>query len=339
MWAAVISQQQISTRRGVFDVRLYRGEDGSVGAALSLGDLSGERHVLCRVHSSCFTSEALGAVDCDCVQQLDMALYAIAARGRGLVFYLLQEGRGAGLLSKARDRMVVQMSGGTIDTFAAYEQLGIHPDPRRYELVPAMCADLGIESLQLMTNNPAKISSLAKAGLSVETVPHSSEPSRYNSEYLAAKARSGHIFDAPTIEMAAPPGLAQADPQVERFGNFQRIASYDVPLGSSMGTVWLRATAYSDVEEKYERLILSHPPNAHAAPVLQVFRDRLFDRLAGQGWPSKIYQDALSRIVERRCGSILAIPDDPTWFVATTSAPSIDEDLQLLRSHAQAIGQ
>jgi 3,4-dihydroxy 2-butanone 4-phosphate synthase/GTP cyclohydrolase II len=336
MWAAVINQQQVSTRRGVFEVRLYRGEDGSVGAALWLGDPAAERHVLCRVHSSCFTSEALGAVDCDCVKQLDMALYSIAARGCGVVFYLLQEGRGAGLLSKARDRMVVQMSGGTIDTFAAYEQLGIHPDPRRYELVPAMCADLGIESLRLMTNNPAKIDSMVAAGLSVEAVPHSSEPSPYNSQYLAAKARSGHIFDAPTVEEAAPPGLDAADPQVERFGAFQRSASYDVPIGTSLGAVWFRATAYSDVDEKYERLILSLPPREGVSPVLQVFRDRLFERLAGQGYHWKQYREMLSRIGERRSGSILAIPDDPSWF-ATTSAPSIDEDLELLRSHAQAI--
>lgn len=336
MWAAVINQQQVSTRRGVFEVRLYRGEDGSVGAALWIGNLSGEKHVLCRVHSSCFTSEALGAVDCDCVQQLDMALYAIAARGHGVVFYLLQEGRGAGLLSKARDRMVVQMSGGAIDTFAAYEQLGIHPDPRRYELVPAICADLGIESLHLMTNNPAKINSLIDAGLSVEAVPHSSEPSPYNSQYLAAKARSGHIFDEPTVEEAAAPVLDEADPQVERFGGFQRSASYDVPIATTVGTMWFRATAYSDVDEKYERLILSLPPRPGVAPILQVFRDRLYERLSGQGFQAGQYREVLSRIAERRAGSILAIPDDPTWF-ATTSAPSIDEDLALLRAHAQAI--
>jgi 3,4-dihydroxy 2-butanone 4-phosphate synthase / GTP cyclohydrolase II len=336
MWAAIISEQKVSTRRGQFNARVYRGEDRSVGAALWQGNLTDESQVLCRVHSSCFTSEALGAVDCDCVEQLDMALQAIASRQCGVIFYLLQEGRGAGLLSKARDRMVVQTSGGAIDTFAAYEQLGIEPDPRRYELAAAMCADLDIGSLQLMTNNPAKISSLTDAGLSVEAIPHASAPSPYNSQYLAAKARSGHIFDAPTMDIAAPPGLEAADPQVGHFGSFLRIASYDVPIGTRGEPVWFRATAYSDAVGSHERLILSHPRRSRSAPVLQIFRDQLFERLAGGGESARQYHAAVRRIAERGTGSILAIPDDPSWL-ATTSGPTVDEELELLRSHAQVI--
>jgi 3,4-dihydroxy 2-butanone 4-phosphate synthase/GTP cyclohydrolase II len=181
MRATVISEQEILTRRGPFHTRLYRGDDGSIGAALWLGNLSSTGKVLCRVHSSCFTSEALGALDCDCVEQFDMALQAIASRQCGVIFYLLQEGRGAGLLSKARDRMVVQSSQGTIDTFAAYQQFGIEADPRHYELVPAICADLGITSLQLLTNNPAKVEDLKAAGLCVETVHLPSAVSPSNS--------------------------------------------------------------------------------------------------------------------------------------------------------------
>jgi 3,4-dihydroxy 2-butanone 4-phosphate synthase/GTP cyclohydrolase II len=336
MWAEIISEQDIATRRGVFHLRLYRGDDGSIGAALWQGSVAGEGYVLCRVHSSCFTSEALGALDCDCVEQLDMALSAIAQRGCGIVFYLLQEGRGAGLLSKAQDRMVVQTSGGTIDTFAAYEQLGILPDPRRYELVPAMCGDMNIQSLQLMTNNPAKISSLADAGLNIEAVPHASVASTYNSQYLAAKAKSGHIFDVPDVEVATPPDLDAADPQVDRFGSFLRFASYDVPIGCEGITVWFRATAYSD-DGGHERLILSHRPQTHSSPTLQVFRESLFERLSGGGPALTQYRTALKRIGERGAGSILAIPHDPTWF-ATTSAPTVDEEFELLRRHAQYIG-
>jgi 3,4-dihydroxy 2-butanone 4-phosphate synthase/GTP cyclohydrolase II len=335
MWAEIISEQDIATRRGVFNLRLYRGDDGSIGAALWQGNVAGEEHVLCRVHSSCFTSEALGALDCDCVEQLDMALSAIAQRGCGIVFYLLQEGRGAGLSRKAQDRMVVQTSGGTIDTFAAYEQLGILPDPRRYELVPAMCADLNIQSLQLMTNNPAKISSLADAGLNIEAVPHASIASTYNSQYLAAKAKSGHIFDVPDVEMATPPDLDAADPQVDRFGSFLRFASYDVPIGCQGITVWFRATAYSD-DGGHERLILSHRPQTHSSPTLQVFRESLFERLSGEGPALTQYRAALKRIAEHGSGSILSIPHDPTWF-ATTSAPTVDEEFELLRRHAQYI--
>src|SRR5690348_4330315 len=272
MTAAVIAEQGLFTRHGQFSVRLYRGDDGSIGAALWQGDLTKASRVLSRVHSSCFTSEALGALDCDCVEQLDMALAAIASRKSGVVFYLLQEGRGAGLLSKARDRMVVQSSRGAIDTFAAYEQFGIDPDPRRYELVPAMCADLGIEALQLMTNNPAKTMALTASGLVVEPFRLASPASPYNSQYLTAKARSGHIFDVPAVEMISPPaGLEAADPQVERFGCFVRIASYDVPIRVLGKAVWFRATAYSDQSGEGERLVLSYHRNFESIPILQVF--------------------------------------------------------------------
>ena len=180
------------TRWGRFNTRIYRGADGSVGVAIWQGSMAGSDPVLGRVHSSCFTSEGLGAIDCDCAEQLDMAFQAVAFRRSGIVFYLLQEGRGAGLLSKARDRMVVQMSGGAIDTFAAYRQFGLDPDPRRYELVSAICADLGIASIHLMTNNPLKVDCLKAVGLRVQAVQLASIPSRYNSEYLKAKARNGH---------------------------------------------------------------------------------------------------------------------------------------------------
>src|SRR5262245_6245024 len=218
MMAAVITEQGLSTRHGRFNARIYRGNDGSIGAALWQGKPSSGGKILSRVHSSCFTSEALGALDCDCARQLDMALDAIASRECGVIFYLLQEGRGAGLLSKARDRMVVQSSRGAIDTFAAYAQFGIDPDPRRYELVPAICADLRIDALQLMTNNPAKISRLVEAGLLVEPVQHHSAASPYNSEYLAAKARNGHVFEVPSVDTAMPPDwLKSADPRAHRI--------------------------------------------------------------------------------------------------------------------------
>ena len=190
MPAAVINEQVIATRHGEFNTRFFRDRDGSVGVALWQGSLSGSTPILGRVHSSCFTSEALGALDCDCVQQFHLALQIISSRKRGVIFYLLQEGRGAGLLSKAFDRMVVQSSQGRIDTFGAYKQMGIHPDPRQYRLVPIMCANLGVTAtLRLMTNNPAKIGRMAAAGLAVEPVRLDSMASPYNAEYLKAKVR------------------------------------------------------------------------------------------------------------------------------------------------------
>ncbi len=337
MRATVISEQEILTRRGPFHTRLYRGADGSIGAALWLGNVSGTRDVLCRLHSSCFTSEALGALDCDCVEQFDMGLQAIANRQCGVTFYLLQEGRGAGLLSKARDRMVVQSSQGTIDTFAAYEQFGIEADPRHYELVPAICADLGITSLQLLTNNPAKVENLKSAGLAVEMVHLPSASSPYNSEYLTAKARSGHAFNAPSMDNAVPPsGVEAGDPKTERFGRFVRIASYDVPIRIAGESVWFRATAYSDEVGGYERLILSYQRHFQAAPVLHTFRDHLLERLAGRGEAARHYRKALKRIVDRGTGSVLAIPDDAAWL-SRDAWSDVNGEMELLRRHAQTL--
>jgi len=337
MRTAVIDERQLGTRYGEFKARVYRDQEGSVGAALWQGNLAAADKVLCRVHSSCFTSEALGALDCDCREQLDLALQAIASRQCGVIFYLLQEGRGAGLLSKALDRMAVQTSGGTIDTFEAYEQLGIEPDPRTYRLVPAICGDLGVSSLHLMTNNPAKVGGLAFEGLQVEAVQLAATPSPYNAQYLTAKVRTGHRMDLPSVGVAlAPEELELADPQMERLGDFFRIASYDVPIGVGRQPAWFRATAYSNEAGGYERLVLTRHQSSSASPVLEIFRDGLFERLAGGSRQAQQYNAALERIVDGGSGSILAIPDDPAWF-AKTPGPSLDQDMELLRRHDQAL--
>ncbi len=337
MRTAVLDERLLTTRYGTFNSRVYKDHEGSIGAALWMGDLSGSRPVLCRVHSSCFTSEALGALDCDCREQFDLALRSIASQQSGIIFYLLQEGRGAGLLTKALDRMVVQSSGGTIDTFEAYEQLGIEPDPRTYRLVPAICADMGIKSLHLMTNNPAKIEGLTAEGLQVEPIQHSATISPYNSQYLDAKAKTGHNMDFSSMETAViPENLAAADPQIEQLGDFFRIASYDMPIGVGGQVVWFRATAYGDEAAEYERLILSRHSPAAPSSVLEIFRDSLFERLTGGSEQAKHYMATVQRILASGAGSILAIPDDPAW-IAKAPAPSSDEDLQLLQAHDQAL--
>src|SRR4029453_15909931 len=112
--------------------------------AVAMGDLTGAAPLLARIHSSCITSESYGGGDCDCVQQLDTALERIARAGRGVVFYLMQEGRGAGFLAKARDRMIVQASGNRLTTFEAYAQMGIEKDQRRYDEVGFACRLLGV---------------------------------------------------------------------------------------------------------------------------------------------------------------------------------------------------
>ena len=328
----------IDTNHGVMARRLYRGSDGSIGVALWRGDLSGASPVLGRIHSSCFTSEGLFALDCDCSAQLDSALGAIAGVGHGVVFYLLQEGRGAGLPNKARDRSIVQTTRGAIDTYGAYASLGLASDPRRYDLVKPICADLGItQPLTLMTNNPLKIAALAATGFAVKAREHELPASVFNSQYITAKAMNGHSLTHPTIKTATvPPGLDTGDPRIERIGGFARAASYGLPVWVGAGPVWLRATSYIHEATGHDRLVLSYL-RTDATAIRHIYREKLEDRLSGGGEAARRYRAALERVVARGRGSILAVPSDPGLLIKAR-APHEDEDAALLDGHTRALG-
>ncbi|HZS42258.1 MAG TPA: GTP cyclohydrolase II [Polyangia bacterium] len=156
----------------------------------ALADLQGEQ-VLARVHSECWTGETLGSLKCDCREQLDRALDAILAKGRGVIVYLRQEGRGIGLGNKIR-AYALQEQGA--DTVEANEQLGFAADLRSYDLAATILGDLGVRSVALMTNNPDKVAGLEKAGVRVvERVPHWGEAQEHNQDYLAVKrTKLGH---------------------------------------------------------------------------------------------------------------------------------------------------
>ncbi|MBL9007401.1 MAG: GTP cyclohydrolase II [Myxococcales bacterium] len=159
--------------------------------AIVTGELSGAEDVLCRVHSECWTGETLGSLKCDCRQQLDAALAAITAAGRGVVIYLRQEGRGIGLGNKLRAYALQNVG---VDTVEANEALGFAPDLRSYDLAAAMLADLGVRSVALLTNNPDKLRELAAAGIQVtKRVPHWVSENQHNQDYLAVKREKlGH---------------------------------------------------------------------------------------------------------------------------------------------------
>jgi GTP cyclohydrolase II len=307
--------------------------------ALWLGRLDGDAVLASRLHSSCFTSEALGGLDCDCGAQLDAALCAIAAAGRGIVFYLLQEGRGAGLQAKVRDREIVQKSGGTIDTFGAYAQLGLPPDPRTYAIVPAICRDLGIEpSLRLMTNNPAKIAALTAAGITVERVEHRTRSSEHNAAYLQAKVRSGHVMRVSTaMQATAPPELDSLDPRVESLVGFRRVGSYSLPVLHRERPLWLRATAYAHAESGHDRVVLTYRRNGAHREVRHVYREDVHERLTQAGPISARYRAAIDRAVACGAGSIVAVPADSELLMGA-SGPSERENGELLEAHGAAVG-
>jgi 3,4-dihydroxy 2-butanone 4-phosphate synthase / GTP cyclohydrolase II len=169
--------------------------DGTEHLALVLGDLDAPGDVLVRMHSECLTGDVFGSQRCDCGAQLAAAMAAIAAEGRGVVLYLRgHEGRGIGLLSKLR---AYQLQDAGADTVDANLELGLPADAREYSTGAQMLADLGVRSLRLLTNNPAKLRGLS--GFGIEVTGRVSLPvaaTADNLRYLIAKRdRLGHQLD------------------------------------------------------------------------------------------------------------------------------------------------
>ncbi|MGK8523782.1 GTP cyclohydrolase II RibA [Nocardia asteroides] len=161
---------------------------------------------LVRVHSRCLYGEALRSQDCDCGPELDKALDLIQAAGSGVLVYLEQEGRGAGLIAKALGYRESERSG--TDTFTSYEALGYPADARTYVASARALAGLGLRSVQLLTNNPAKVEALRQQGLRVTAVPLRTRAlSERAREYLEAKrTRRKHWIPTDSVPWAFEPG-------------------------------------------------------------------------------------------------------------------------------------
>jgi GTP cyclohydrolase II len=190
---SIYGETPLPTHRGLFRTIVFRDErTGAEHVAMVLGDVGGDA-VLVRVHSECLTSEVLGSLKCDCRAQLDRALDLIAERGRGVLLYLRQEGRGIGLGNKIR-AYALQAQGH--DTYEANRLLGFPDDLRRYDVAAHMLRLLGVRSVDLITNNPLKREGLVDAGVRVRTIVQLPSPANpHNVEYLRVKReRTGHLI-------------------------------------------------------------------------------------------------------------------------------------------------
>ncbi|HZQ83876.1 MAG TPA: bifunctional 3,4-dihydroxy-2-butanone-4-phosphate synthase/GTP cyclohydrolase II [Acidimicrobiales bacterium] len=191
-----IAEARIPTPQGEFTCYAYESVlDGETHLAFVKGAVQGEDNVLVRVHSECLTGDVFGSLRCDCGPQLDAAMRRIADEGLGAVVYLRgHEGRGIGLANKLRAYLLQEQGRDTVD---ANLELGHHSDSREYGVGAQILVDLGITTMRLLTNNPAKRGGLAGYGLEiVERVPLETTPNPENIEYLRTKReRMGHLLE------------------------------------------------------------------------------------------------------------------------------------------------
>ena len=188
------AEAPLPTSRGTFRSLVFLDRrTGAEHVALVLGDLTAGVPAI-RIHSECLTSEVFGSLKCDCRAQLDRALDYVAAQGRGAVLYLRQEGRGIGLGNKIR-AYALQAQG--YDTYQANQALGFPDDLRRYDVAAEMLRLLGVGAVDLITNNPLKVSGLEEEGVIVRRrVPLPSPANPHNVNYLKVKReRTGHLIE------------------------------------------------------------------------------------------------------------------------------------------------
>ena len=191
-----VAEAHFPTRFGTFRIYGFSGRYGDrteEAVVLRMGDLAGSPPLV-RIHSQCLTGDVFHSLRCDCRAQLEIALRKIADEARGLLIYEHQEGRGIGLLNKLR---AYELQDQGADTVEANEQLGFESDLRSYELPGEILRYFGVTEVRLLSNNPAKVTAVERAGVAVtERVPCQATTVDTTELYLRTKKeKMGHLLE------------------------------------------------------------------------------------------------------------------------------------------------
>lgn len=321
-----IGRGRLETSHGPFAALVAQNvATRSFAIALACGDPTADEPILARLHSSCITSETFGGCDCDCVEQLDAALGRMAAAGRGVVFYLMQEGRGAGFAVKARDRMLVQASRDRLTTFEAYAAMGLAHDLRVYDEVGWLRRLLGLAApMRLLTNNPDKVAALGGArGLDIDSAERlAPATSPWNTHYIDAKRRSGHALDraSPGPPRAEPPEEVRAiEPEaLDGDPRFVRLAEYLLPVLPREGALpahgdplWFRLHAFFDLGTRSDRVVLERAPRRAGEVLVRLQHESLLERFPLRDGPQRAaWSETVRRIAAHGAGVAAFVPAD-----------------------------
>lgn len=229
----VFTETKIVTRFGNFNIRVYADVQGKETVALCTEKLDTSIPVLVRIHSECMTGDTLGSLQCDCGEQLNKSLEQISKSGNGIFIYLRQEGRGIGLFEKIKS---YQLQDKGYDTFEANLMLGHRPDERTYEKSKTVLLDFGVTRVRLLTNNPSKVSEIAKLGIEViERVPLIINSNKHNKKYFASKKDKFKHFFNDEVSYYFYQFHAENPGQIEQIGEFLKDKKYDPLLKICVG--------------------------------------------------------------------------------------------------------